>query len=316
VFYVVRGPIPKVSHAETVAGRRPAPRACAAGVANRKVRPVTSGGVEVSVSDGGAPGGGTGRPVGDLATVARWIREASTVTVLTGAGISTDSGIPDFRGPQGVWTRNPGSQRMSDIRAYVSDPELRRQAWRGRREHSAWSARPNAAHLALVELERAGRLRALITQNIDELHQRAGNDPALVLELHGTVFVAACLSCGHRMPMSEVLDRVERGEEDPCCLRCGGLLKSATVSFGQSLDPDVLAAAGAAAADCELLLVVGSSLTVHPAAGLVDVAAAAGARVVIVNAEPTPYDDIAAALVRDPIGIAVPALVADLSDRS
>jgi NAD-dependent deacetylase len=251
----------------------------------------------------------------DLATVARWVREASAVTVLTGAGISTDSGIPDFRGPQGLWKRDPDAQRMSDIRAYVSDPQLRRQAWRSRRQHPAWSARPNAAHRALVELERSGRLRALITQNIDELHQRAGSDPALMLELHGTLFAVACLSCADRTPMTEALDRVERGEEDPRCLRCGGLLKSATVSFGQSLDPAVLAAAGAAAADCDLLLVVGSSLTVQPAAGLVDVATGAGAAAVIVNAESTPYDDVAAALIRDPIGIAVPALVADLPAR-
>jgi NAD-dependent deacetylase len=251
-------------------------------------------------------------PVRDLATVAAWVRQSTAVTVLTGAGISTDSGIPDFRGPSGVWTRNPGAQRISDIRAYVTDPEVRRQAWRSRRDHPAWSARPNRAHEALLALERSGRLRALVTQNIDGLHQRAGSDPARVLELHGTMFSAVCLSCGQRTPMADALRRVERGEEDPHCLRCGGLLKSATVSFGQSLDPAVLAAAGAAAADCDLLLVVGSSLTVQPAAGLVDVAAAAGARIVIVNAQPTPYDDQADALVREPIGVALPALVAGL----
>jgi len=278
--------------------------------------------VTVSPSDEGAyadrwrhTGAGAGSAVGDLATVARWVREASAVTVLTGAGISTDSGIPDFRGPQGLWTRNPGAQRISDIRAYVTDPQVRRQAWRGRREHPAWSATPNAAHRALVELERSGRLRALVTQNIDELHQRAGSDRALVLELHGTLFMVTCLSCADRTPMAEALDRVAGGEEDPGCLRCGGLLKSATVSFGQSLDPAVLAAAGAAAADCDLLLVVGTSLTVQPAAGLVDVAVRAGIPVVIVNAEPTPYDEVAAALLRDPIGVALPALVAGLSER-
>ena len=276
----------------------------------------------VSPSDEGAyadrwrhTGAGAGSAVGDLATVARWVREASAVTVLTGAGISTDSGIPDFRGPQGLWTRNPGAQRISDIRAYVTDPQVRRQAWRSRREHPAWLATPNAAHRALVELERSGRLRALVTQNIDELHQRAGSDRALVLELHGTLFMVTCLSCADRTPMAEALDRVAGGEEDPSCLRCGGLLKSATVSFGQSLDPAVLAAAGAAAADCDLLLVVGTSLTVQPAAGLVDVAVRAGIPVVIVNAEPTPYDEVAAALLRDPIGVALPALVAGLSER-
>jgi NAD-dependent deacetylase len=253
------------------------------------------------------------QPAGaDPATVAGWVREASAVTALTGAGISTDSGIPDFRGPRGLWTRNPAAQRIFDIDAYRTDPEVRRQAWGNRRDHPAWSARPNPAHLALVALERAGRLRALITQNIDELHQRAGSDPALVLELHGTLFQAGCLTCADRTPMEEALARVDRGEDDPHCLRCGGLLKSATVSFGQSLDPALLAAARAAAAECDLLLVVGSSLTVHPAAGLVGVAADQGAQVVIVNAEPTPYDDLAAALIRDPIGTALPALVAGL----
>jgi NAD-dependent deacetylase len=248
----------------------------------------------------------------DVPAVAGWLRAAAAVTVLTGAGVSTDSGIPDFRGPHGVWTRNPAAQRMSDISSYLADPEVRRQAWRSRQDSPAWAARPNAGHLALVALERSGRLRALVTQNIDELHQRAGSDPARVLELHGTIFTAVCLGCADRSPMADVLARVAAGEDDPPCPRCGGLLKSATVSFGQSLDPDVLTAAGDAAAGCDLFLAVGSSLTVHPAAGLVQVAAAAGARVVIVNAEPTPYDGLADAVLRAPIGAVLPELVADL----
>jgi NAD-dependent deacetylase len=248
----------------------------------------------------------------DVPAVAGWLRAAAGVTVLTGAGISTDSGIPDFRGPRGVWTRNPAAQRMSDINSYRADPEVRRLAWRSRRDSPAWAAQPNAGHLALVELERAGRLRALITQNIDELHQRAGSDSARVLELHGTMFTAVCLSCAERGPMADVLARVAAGEDDPACLRCGGILKSATVSFGQSLDPDVLAAAGEAALHCDLFLAVGSSLTVHPAAGLVEVAASAGARVVIMNAEPTPYDPLADAVLRGPIGRVLPELVAAL----
>jgi NAD-dependent deacetylase len=248
----------------------------------------------------------------DVPAVAGWLRAAAAVTVLTGAGISTDSGIPDFRGPRGVWTRDPAAQRMSDIGSYLADPEVRRQAWRSRQDSPAWAARPNAGHLALVALERSGRLRALVTQNIDELHQRAGSDPARVLELHGTIFTAVCLGCAERGPMADVLARVAAGEEDPACLGCGGLLKSATVSFGQSLDPDVLTAAGHAAAGCDLFLAVGSSLTVHPAAGLVEVAAAAGARVVVVNAEPTPYDRMADAVLRAPIGEVLPELVADL----
>ncbi len=244
-----------------------------------------------------------------LDTVGGWLRHARAVTVLTGAGISTDSGIPDFRGPDGLWTRNPAAQRMSSLRDYVADPDVRRRAWQGRRDHAAWTAAPNAGHRALVELERSGRLRALVTQNIDELHQRAGSDPDLVVEVHGTIFQVECLGCGRRTPMAEALDRVRAGEEDPPCLVCGGILKSATISFGQSLVPGVLDRARAAALDCDLFLAVGTSLTVQPVAGLARLALSAGARLVIVNAEPTPYDGLAAAVVREPIGTALPALV-------
>jgi NAD-dependent protein deacetylase/lipoamidase len=246
---------------------------------------------------------------GATAKTAGWVRDAGRVTALTGAGISTDSGIPDFRGPQGVWTRDPSAAALVTLDAYVSDPAVRRRAWRSRRDHPAWAAEPNAAHRSLVDLERAGRLHAIVTQNIDGLHQRAGSDPARVLELHGTLYQVECLSCADRTPMRAALDRVEDGEPDPACRRCGGILKSATVSFGQSLDPTVLSDATAAVAAADLLLVVGSSLTVHPAAGLVGVAARNGTRVVIVNAEPTPYDAVADARLPEPIGTVVPALV-------
>jgi NAD-dependent deacetylase len=245
-----------------------------------------------------------------------WLAGASAVTVLTGAGISTDSGIPDFRGPNGLWTRDPAAAKLFDLATYLADPEVRRRAWRNRREHAAWTAEPNAGHLALVDLERAGRLRAIVTQNIDGLHQRAGSDPERVIEIHGTLWQVMCLDCDDRTPMREALDRVEAGEADPPCLRCGGILKSATISFGQALDPLVLRAAVAAAAACDLLLTVGTSLTVHPAAGLVDVAARAGARIVIVNAEPTPYDGAADLVVREPIADALPALIARLRAAS
>ncbi len=191
----------------------------------------------------------------------------------------------------------------------MADPEVRREAWRERLDHPAWSARPGAGHHALVELERSGRLRALATQNIDGLHQAAGSDPDLVLELHGTLHEAVCLDCGRRSPMQEVLDRVRAGEEDPPCTACGGIQKSATVSFGQSLDPDLLEAAFRAAEDCDLFLAVGTSLTVVPAATLCDAATGVGARLVIVNAEPTPYDGLADAVVRARIGEALPAIV-------
>lgn len=244
--------------------------------------------------------------------VASWLRSAQSVTVLSGAGMSTDSGIPDFRGPQGIWTRDPAAQRISTLHAYVSDPDLRRHAWQQRLIHPAHGAAPNVAHLALVDLERTGRLRTIVTQNIDGLHQRAGSDPALVLELHGTIHEVTCLSCGDRMAMSVALKRVEAGEDDPRCLLCGGILKSATISFGQSLDPDILSSAREAAFDCDLFLAVGTSLTVAPAASLPQLASSADARVVVINGEPTPYDDLADAVLREPIGDAIPGLIAAL----
>jgi NAD-dependent deacetylase len=241
-------------------------------------------------------------------TLRSWLPEAHRITVLTGAGISTDSGIPDFRGPQGVWTKDPAAEAMSTIGAYLSDPDVRRRAWRARLGH-AWNAEPNAGHRALVELERAGRLRALVTQNIDGLHQEAGSAAAKVIEIHGTMRDAECLSCGLVTPMPEVLARVEAGEEDPPCPGCGGIQKSATISFGQALKQDVLDAAVAAARDCDLFLAVGTSLTVQPAAGLCLEAVETGARLVIINAEPTPYDGIADAVLHRPIGEALPKLV-------
>ncbi len=232
---------------------------------------------------------------------------AGRITVLTGAGISTDSGIPDFRGPDGIWTRDPTAQRLSTLAAYRDDPELRRESWRRRLAHPAWTAEPNAGHRALVALEGTGRLLALITQNIDGLHQAAGSDPRLVIELHGTLARTECLHCGARGEMSDALRRVRAGATDPDCERCGGILKSAAVSFGQRLDPLVLARARAAAEAADLLLVVGSSLTVQPAAGLVGSAGRAGVDVVIINADPTRYDRLATVVLRGPIGELLPA---------
>lgn len=235
------------------------------------------------------------------------------ITVLTGAGISTDSGIPDFRGPQGVWTRNPRAERLSDIDHYLSDPDVRRRSWQARRTNPAWTARPNAAHLALVELERRGCLRALVTQNIDRLHHRAGSSPELVLELHGNMVESLCVGCGARGLTRDALERVAAGEEDPACVDCGGIIKTATVMFGQALEPDVLEAAAVAATEANVFVAVGTSLQVHPAAGLCDLAVRHGAELVIVNAEETPYDRLAARVVRDPIGTALPRLVEELA---
>jgi NAD-dependent deacetylase len=237
-----------------------------------------------------------------------FVRASSRLVALTGAGISTDSGIPDFRGPQGVWTKNPKAEKLSNIHYYVSDPEVRRLAWQSRLEHPAWTATPNAGHRALVELERRRQLHLLVTQNIDGLHQRAGSSPERVIEVHGTVHEATCLRCSWRGPMQPVLDRVRAGEEDPPCTRCGGILKSATISFGQTLVPEVIARAMQAAEDADVILVIGTSLQVYPVAGMIPVAQAAGARIVVVNAEPTPFDEIADAVVTTPIGTALPAI--------
>lgn len=247
-------------------------------------------------------------PAQALAEVRRWIDDARRVVVLTGAGISTDSGIPDFRGPQGVWTLNPAAEKQSTIQNYLADPQVRQAAWRGRLAHPAWTATPNAGHLALVALERRGKLHALITQNVDELHQIAGNAPLCVIEVHGTIRRAMCWGCGERSPMQQVLDRVRAGETDPHCPRCGGILKSDTISFGQALVPEVIERAMRAAAEADLMLAVGSTLQVFPVAGAVPIAKQAGARLVIVNADPTPYDDIADAVLRGSISVVLPAI--------
>jgi NAD-dependent deacetylase len=248
-------------------------------------------------------------PVSDVDAVKRWVGAAREIVVLSGAGISTDSGIPDFRGPNGVWTKNPAAEKTATLQYYLGDPEVRKLSWRNRLESPAWSAEPNAGHRAVVDLERQGKLLAVVTQNIDELHQVAGTSPGLVIELHGTMRHVKCMSCGERAPMERALERVRAGEDDPPCRSCGGILKSATISFGENLVADDLARAEQVARQCDLLLAVGTSLGVYPAAAIVPIAADAGARVVIVNGEPTPYDDMADAVLRGSISDVLPAVV-------
>ena len=231
------------------------------------------------------------------------------MVALTGAGISTDSGIPDFRGPQGVWTKNPVAEKMSNIHYYLADPEVRKAAWRNRLSSPAWNARPNAGHIALADLEKQGKLHALITQNIDELHQIAGNSPERVIEVHGTMRRFMCWGCGMRGPMQRVLERVRAGEDDPSCRDCGGILKSDTISFGQQLVPEVIDRAMRVAGEADLFLALGSSLQVYPIAGAVDIARSAGAKIVIVNAQPTPFDDIADAVLPGSISEVLSGLV-------
>ncbi|MEU2557022.1 Sir2 family NAD-dependent protein deacetylase [Streptomyces sp. NPDC013313] len=234
------------------------------------------------------------------------------VALLSGAGISTDSGIPDYRGPNGLWRRDPEAEKLVTYEYYMSDPEIRRRSWRMRCENGARDAEPNAAHRAVAELERSGVPVRVITQNVDGLHQLAGLPARKVLELHGTARSVVCTRCHARGPMADALARVEAGEDDPPCLECGGILKSATVMFGERLDPMVLGEAVAVTKACQVFIAVGTSLQVQPAAGLAGVAADHGARLIIVNAEPTPYDDLADEIVREPIGTALPALLGRL----
>jgi len=247
------------------------------------------------------------------------LERSRRVVVLTGAGISTDSGIPDFRGPQGLWTKNPGAEKTATLQVYVADPELRRRAWQNRLTSPMWASEPNAGHHALVDLERSGRLHTLVTQNIDGLHQKAGSDPERIIEIHGTTLDVICLTCGDRQPAEPVHERVRAGEDDPACTVtladgavCGGILKAATISFGQNLVAEDLFRAEAAAATCDLLLAVGSTLAVFPAAGLVPVAVRHGAVVIIVNGDPTEMDQLADVVVNGSISEALPVMLAGL----
>jgi NAD-dependent deacetylase len=245
-----------------------------------------------------------------------WIDAAERVVVLTGAGISTDSGIPDFRGPQGVWTKNPLAEKMSNIHHYLADSEVRKLAWQSRMASPAWTAKPNAGHVALVTLEKRGKLHALITQNIDELHQQAGNSAGKVIEVHGSMRRFMCWGCGMRGPMQRVLERVRAGEEDPPCRDCGGILKSDTISFGQQLAPEVIDRAMQVAGEADAFLAVGSTLQVYPVAGAVDIARSAGAKVIIVNAQPTAFDHVADAVLAGSISEVLPAILGSAARSS
>ncbi len=235
------------------------------------------------------------------------LAQASSVAVLTGAGISTDSGIPDFRGPNGVWTRNPDAERRSDFNTYISDPQVRRDAWRIRAASEMFAASPNDGHRSLTVL--GDRLHTLVTQNIDGLHLQAGTPAERIVEIHGTVHRWECVSCGARGPMEEALERVRAGEVDPACPFCRGIMKSATILFGQSLVTSDLMRAERAATEADVLLAVGTSLSVYPVAGMVEIAARAGRAVIIVNAQPTAMDDLATVIVAGSVSDVLPKLL-------
>jgi len=245
-----------------------------------------------------------------LDEIAGWVRAARSVVVLTGAGISTESGIPDFRGPQGTWTKDPKAEKLANLHHYMNDPEVRVASWQARLVHPAWAAEPNAGHRALAELERNGHLDMLVTQNIDGLHQRAGSSADRVIEIHGTMRDVMCMACDERAPMERALDRVRAGEADPPCRSCGGILKSATISFGQNLVAKDLIRAEKAARGADLFLALGTTLTVYPVAYLPEMALESGARLVIANAQATPFDGRADAVLRGSLGDVLPGLVA------
>jgi NAD-dependent deacetylase len=245
-----------------------------------------------------------------IAAAAALVERSNRICVLTGAGISTDSGIPDFRGPNGVWTKNPEAEKAATIHNYVRDRSARQRSWQRYTSGAVWSGRePNDGHRALVRLEQKGKLDTLITQNVDGLHARAGTSEDKLVEIHGTLAKAMCLDCDRRWPIEEVLERLRQGDDDPHCTVCGGLLKSATISFGQTLVVADLERAERAANACDLMLAVGTTLAVIPIAYVVPIAARQGAPVVIVNAEPTAYDSLASAIVTDGISESLPRIV-------
>jgi NAD-dependent protein deacetylase/lipoamidase len=242
-----------------------------------------------------------------LQDAAELMRKARKIVALTGAGISTESGIPDFRSPGSTWLKNPPVSYPD----FVSKPEARRQYWATRRGLSAQvlAARPNAAHHALVELERRQKLLGLVTQNFDGLHLDAGHDPARVVEIHGTSREAACVLCDVRVPMAEIQRRIDSGEEDPQCQLCNGYMKSATILFGQHIPAAVLARAKELADACDLFLVVGSSLQVSPAAHLPLLALKKNAPLLIINLMSTPLDSSADVVIQEKAGLALPRLI-------
>jgi NAD-dependent deacetylase len=248
----------------------------------------------------------------ELDEAVRLIREATRVVALTGAGISTESGIPDFRGPQGVWTKDPAAEKRATLQHYIASRDARVQGWKNRVESPMWSVEPNAGHIALAEMHRKGKLDLLVTQNVDGLHQRGGFPEEHLVEIHGTVHKFQCLSCPDRGPIQRVLDRVIAGDEDPHCRSCGGILKSATISFGQGLIMEDLERAQLAAAGCDLILGIGSTLAVYPAASMVPIALQARAKLIIMNAQETDFDAYASVILRGRLGTVLPAIVARL----
>jgi len=246
--------------------------------------------------------------------VADLIVSARHTVIFTGAGISTESGIPDFRGPGGIWERFDPDDFT--YQKFIKDPEARRKHWRMLHGSGlATDAKPNPAHHAIAELDRLGKLDCVITQNVDNLHQKAGVSDDKVLELHGNMQWAVCLNCGHRYPFEQVKTRLDTGEEDPDCETCHGILKPSAVFFGESLPVKVLEEAAFRSRKCDLFIVIGSTLVVYPAAYMPIYAVESGARLVIINLSSTPMDRQAAVLIRAKAGEAMSRVIAGVTGK-
>jgi NAD-dependent deacetylase len=239
------------------------------------------------------------------ADLARFLADARRLVIFTGAGISTESGIPDFRSPGGVWSR----MKPIYFQDFVASPEKRREAWeRAFAGRAGWTGRePNAGHHAVARLVAQGKASCVITQNVDNLHQASGVPPEKVIELHGNASYAKCLECDERHELADLKESFLKAGEIPYCRRCGGLVKTATISFGQAMPAEPMARAEAATRDCDAFLVLGSSLVVYPAAGFPLMAKQNGAKLAIVNREPTELDGFADMVLHDEIGPAMTA---------
>ena len=250
-----------------------------------------------------------------LKIVAQWIESAQRLIVFSGAGLSTESGIPDFRSPGGVWDRyNPEDFYFQN---FLDSEASREKYWQMATEmyEPIKVARPNEAHLAVAELERLGKLDCVITQNIDGLHFKAGNSEEKVIQLHGTAIFVSCLSCKKRYDRNEIQERIKAGQKAPRCDDCGGLLKPATISFGQPMPARETDEAYRRSASCDLFIVVGSSLVVQPAASMPLVAKRSGARLVIINRDETPLDDLADLAIRAQAGPLMAAILEGVRKR-
>ncbi|MFT8356835.1 MAG: Sir2 family NAD-dependent protein deacetylase [Bifidobacterium aquikefiri] len=242
---------------------------------------------------------------------------AKKIAVLTGAGISTSAGIPDFRGPHGVWTKHPEQMNVYDIDSFLSDKESREYSWRWQKESPVWGAQPGIAHKALAKLEQAGLLTLLATQNFDALHEKAGNSDDVIVNLHGSIGTSHCMKCGAEYDTADIMNNLDN-EPDPHCHRklpykgnmpCNGIIKTDVVYFGQALPDGAMEKSMRMASSADEFWAIGSTLEVYPAASLVPVAAQAGVPVTIMNMGHTQYDSIASRLIHDPIQNALPKLV-------